>query len=68
MRELHLEAGWYVVAETISKPLALVKFSRGAETQRARFDIDKRAFIDTIPSPVSPDERERLALALTLTR
>jgi hypothetical protein len=59
-----LDNGWRMAAERIVAPLALIKFTRGEDTQRARFDVDKRAFIDQIPSGVSAETRKELVETL----
>ena len=55
-----LPSGWDMAIEAASVPMTLVKFTRGMEVQRARFDLDKRSFIDKIPVEVSTDERDAL--------
>lgn len=60
MYELSLSEGWQMVPEVSTRPLALIKFSRGTETQRARFDVDKLSFIDMTPAPVSTETRQML--------
>jgi hypothetical protein len=58
--DVTLENGWAMALEAVRVPMTLVKFTRGSEVQRARFDVDKRSFIDTIPAEVSTDKREAL--------
>lgn len=59
-KNMALQSGWDIVLEVVAAPMTLVKFTRGVEVQRARFDVDKRSFIDKIPAEVSKDEREEL--------
>lgn len=67
MPKLVLQDGWQVALEFIKGPLALVSFTRGSQSLRARFDVDKRAFIDKIPSDVTAEKRDELAHQAQIT-
>lgn len=64
MTPIDLCNGYTLDVEAVLRPLALVVVSEtrtGAILTRARFDIDKRIFIDAIPCAVSNAQKAFLA-------
>lgn len=56
--------GWIAesveVSERIRAPIFLVTFTRGSDRERVRLDLDKRMFIDVVPSGVTSTSSEEI--------
>lgn len=53
--------GWEILCVKATSPISLIKFIRSGEILYSRFDIDKRMFIDAIPTLLGDEDRRHIS-------